>query len=243
MKLTDLISSAEELLALEPEELAGILIELLNTRPSYMEQPVSRRIIGHIDTVKEYPELDRKACQSALMEAWSVLEREGLIVHHPEHDEHFYIITRRGSLIKNRNDFVSFKHSQLFPKSAIHPEIVSKGYPLYLRGDYETAIFQAFKSVEVKVRNACPHLGVKLYGTDLMRKAFHSENGPLTNLSEPTAERDALSNLFAGAIGRFKNPSSHRHVPITSATETIEALQFASHLLRLVDDRIQDGEL
>jgi uncharacterized protein (TIGR02391 family) len=109
---------------------------------------------------------------------------------------------------------------------------------LFLRGDYETAIFQAFKSLEVAVKKAAPELDQKLYGVDLMRKAFNPDNGPLTDMKEPMAEREALMHLLAGSIGRFKNPTSHRHVPITSASETVEILMFASHLLRVVSDRI-----
>ncbi len=47
-----------------------------------------------------------------------------------------------------------------------------------------------------------------------MRKAFNPDNGPLTRASDPVAEREALMHLFAGAIGSYKNPHSHRNVVI-----------------------------
>ena len=70
----------------------------------------------------------------------------------------------------------------------------------------------------------------------MMRKAFDPSNGPLIDLGQPAAEREALSALFAGAIGHAKNPPSHRDVTI-GAREAAQLLGFASYLLELVTAR------
>jgi uncharacterized protein (TIGR02391 family) len=101
---------------------------------------------------------------------------------------------------------------------------------------YDGAVFQAFKQVEVAVRDA-GHFNARDIGAELMRLAFHPDNGPLTDTSFPKGERESLSHLFAGAIGSYKNPSSHRSVAIDDAVEAGEMLFLASHLLWIVDDR------
>jgi len=69
----------------------------------------------------------------------------------------------------------------------------------------------------------------------LMRSAFHLNNGKLTDMTRPKAEREATSHLFAGAIGLFKNPSSHRDVNWDEPIECAELIYLANHLLRMVD--------
>jgi phosphatidylserine/phosphatidylglycerophosphate/cardiolipin synthase-like enzyme len=68
-----------------------------------------------------------------------------------------------------------------------------------------------------------------------MRKAFHEKTGPLTDQSLPTAEREGFSHLFAGAIGAFKNPHSHRKVVIDDLRAAQRQLLLASQLLYIVD--------
>ena len=209
MKLIDVIPNAEVLLSLTPEELAGSVIEYFQSKgdpDKFMENPTN---FSGESIVQDYAPEKRKECQVALMEAWSCLEREGLIVRDPGNLYSWYIFSRRGKQIRNKREFETFRHANLFPNDTIHPDLVEGVYPLFIRGDYETAIFKSFKLVEVAVRNAAGSGFETLYGTDLMKKAFHPDTGPLTDMSEQKAEREALMFLFAGAIGRFKNPSSH----------------------------------
>jgi uncharacterized protein (TIGR02391 family) len=126
-----------------------------------------------------------------------------------------FFLSRRAKQITSRQDFDAYRKAGLLPKGQLHPLIVGKVYPAFLRGEYDTAVFQAFREVEIAVRDAGNFSSNDL-GTDLMRKAFRpaAKNaqsvipaGPLTDIQIPAAEQEAMANLFAGAIGFYKNPS------------------------------------
>jgi hypothetical protein len=72
-----------------------------------------------------------------------------------------------------------------------------------------------------------------------MRSAFTPDEtrlGPLADQSLDPGERVATMELFAGAIGLFKNQVSHRQVDYGDATVASEIVLLADLLLRVPDN-------
>ena len=231
----ELIPDHELLLNLEPEELAGVILEYLKSLPAGSAE-LNRYNFSLPHTVADYPREHQKSISRALMEGWMWLEKEGLIAPRPGSQGEWISITRRGLRIGNATALDAYRLANLLPKQLLHSKIAEEVTALFARGKYADAVFKAFKEVEVAVREAGGHAHDD-FGTDLMRKkAFHPENGTLRDANQVPAERQATSDLFAGAIGLYKNPHSHRNVSV-AADEAAELIIFASHLLRIIDSR------
>ena len=147
--------------------------------------------------------------------------------------EKIYYPTRKGVQVKEAQFQRLIGRWTLVPTLLFHPLIINKAYPALRREEFDTAVFRAFKAVEVRVRELSG-LPADMVGTALMRKAFDVASGPLSDPKAPKAEREALSHLFSGAIGCYKNPHSHRDVELTF-NEAFEMLLVASHLLQMLD--------
>jgi uncharacterized protein (TIGR02391 family) len=245
VSVSSLVPNPDDLLALEVEEVAGVLLTHLNSYPfgnAFVHGGTGVSQHNFFSGADHYPEHPdrKKEVTHALMEAWSWLQSEGLLVRDAVQPADWFFISRRGRSLKSLEDFAAFRNVSLLPKGQLHARIASKVYPAFLRGEYDTAVFQAFREIEVAVRRA-GGFPSDLVGTKLMRAAFRPDTqnptappGPLSDATLPVAEQDAMANLFVGSIGLYKNPQSHRNVP-TQAIDAAEIIVFASHLLRIVD--------
>lgn len=181
-----------------------------------------------------YPYAKKKGVGNAIAEAWQWLENEGLVMTDPDQPNGWFCLTRKGASLTSQADVDAYRHGNLLPEGLVHPKMVAKVRPMFLRGDYDVAVVQALKQVEIAVR-AAAGLPDELVGQKLMRTAYNPESGPLADMSTPAGERQAVMELFSGAIGHGRNPPSHRDVVIARA-DAARLIGLASYLLELVDD-------
>ena len=95
------------------------------------------------------------------------------------------------------------------------------------------AAFAAMREVEIRTRELAGASRSDI-GTKLMQRAFEPE-GPLADPEQDPGERVATMELFKGAIGVFKNPSSHRTVNYGDPTLASEVVLFADLLLLILN--------
>jgi uncharacterized protein (TIGR02391 family) len=222
---------AKEILQMEPEELAPFVLGYLQKQPRGQINRYNFTLANDRDLYQELGQAHATYTER-LMEAWVWLERQGFLAPLPGQQGEWMYVTDRGKKIVSAEDFKAFRQASLFPDH-FDPVLIRAVRPLFMRGDYDTAVFRAFKEVEVRVRAKGGYTAAD-YGIDLMKKAF-GPNGPLTDPSAPKAEQDRLRDFFVGAIGTFKNPASHREVQFDNPSEVVDAIAISNHLLRIVD--------
>jgi len=164
------------------------------------------------------------------MEAWAWLEHEGFIVRKANDQAgNDFFVSRAGQEIAQAENFDAHMTVGLFP-DGLDPVIMRAVKPLFARGDYDTAVFRAFKETEVRIRKKDAGLA-GLSGVELMNRAF----GPNGNLMKgsPAKERASMRDLFTGAFSISRNPSAHDEVKFEDPREVIDMICTANQLLRI----------
>lgn len=244
-ELTQIIPDVDALLTMEPEVLGAKMLFLLRKRASHSgEKFHAGNLNGELwhnsnlpGVAHPYSQSRRDQIDLAIAEAWHWLIAQGLLVP-VAHSSDWVVLSRRALKFQDEQAVAIFSVARMLRKEVLQAPIANTVWGALMRGEFDAAVFQAMKAVEVAVHEA---LGkpTNLRGVDLMRKAFHAQDGKLTDLTTEVGERQSRSDLFAGAIGSFKNPHSHRNVTISDPTEAIEAVMLANHLLRIVASRVE----
>lgn len=248
-ELPRIIPDVEHLLLLEPEELGAKLLFAYRNRPIDQienkgtfvpESLINELWASQANDAPQYPRSREQEIRHALVEAWAWLEAQGLIIpgtggavgHNP-----WRMLSRRARKFADEVEFTRFAVARRLPREVLHPRIAQGVWMSFMRGEFDVGVLQAMKAVEIAVREAS---GLSnLIGVDLMRRAFGPNGGPLTDMGADGGERTGRMELFAGAIGSFKNPLSHRDVNLDDPNEALELILLANHLLRIVDSRLK----
>jgi uncharacterized protein (TIGR02391 family) len=244
--------------AVAPRDLWSLLMDLARLQPDvFVELPVERRGVELLRAITasegrgffsnrrniliqlqtHHWEGQTAAAERAFSEAFDWLQLHGLVSREPSQDgpDWFFVTDRGWDVAENDQALPQIAAAERLAVD-LHPRIAERVRAQFLLGEAETAAFIAMREVEIRVRELSGAAEGDI-GVSLMQQAF-GETGPLADPQQEGGEQQATMALFWGAIGVFKNPSSHREVDYEGLTLASEVILFADLLLRLLD-RIQ----
>lgn len=242
--LIDIFPDPDDLARLAVQDVAPVVLRLareFRPRPNNVHiTDVEQQIHGPPPHDRGYAQHKKRAAEQAINAAWHWLERQGLLVPAPGANgpNGWRVLSEEAERIAAGADIQSFIDAAAFPKELLHVAIRDDVWDELARGDYDDAVLKSMRAVEEAVRDASGIDDVD--GVKLMRTAFDPSGGPLTDMEEKAAERESLAHLFAGAMGYYKNPQSHRTVKLDGPVAR-EVAVIASNLLRIVDARRPKG--
>jgi uncharacterized protein (TIGR02391 family) len=231
----------DELASLPIELLALKLLQFLVEQEGSVGSLLNEHNIGNLPSWATFRDNPSRAFMRYVAEAFAWLRGQGLLAPDPGQGGEWVFITRRGrDLVRGPGGLARFRAERRIDME-LHPHIEAQVKAQFLLGQHELAAFAALREVEIRVRELAK-AGHSSIGVDLMKQAFR-KGGPLRDSAAHEGEEEATMALFWGAIGVFKNPSSHRQVTYDDVTMASEIVLLADLLLRLLDRRTSQSPM
>ena len=231
--------------ALPVDRLAIVLLQRLDNttyqgRDNIIGGEVSRYWPGIVIGTTSRPKVTDHQYRQAMSEAFDWLMARALIAQDATQSGPNWILrTKKGDEVAASSDGLQLLEVDNLLAIELHAALAAKQVrEKFARGDVEDAVSAAVKQVEVSVREAAGADNSRI-GTKLMTWAFRPGEGPLHDHALDGGEQAGIMALYVGAIGAFKNPTSHRHVDFDDPVEAAEIILFADLLLRMLDRAAQ----
>ena len=170
-ELLTAIPDVEALLALEPEELGQAAVPRQDATTGHVQsRPDGIRALVDGPLRPRVPPATAVGNSPGIGRRWSWLEAQGLIVpaESPNGRNGWRVLSRRARKFENAAEFANYAVARRLPKETLHPRISGPVWMSFMRGEFDTAAFQAMKAVEVAVCEAAGFAASDL-GTKLMR--------------------------------------------------------------------------
>jgi uncharacterized protein (TIGR02391 family) len=214
------------------DEVAMRLLRLISEpgRGAYLNRN-NVGLIGMWDELQLEPASSDPFLRS-VVEAWDWLEHRGLVAMKPGGGNWAYVTTRGEAVAADAEGLAAVRATARLDVE-MHPLIATAVRRQFILGEYGLAAFAAMRAVEIRVRELAKATESDV-GVKLMQKALGA-GGALRDESLDPGEQEATMFLFWGAIGVFKNPSSHRQVDFDDPTLAAEVVLFADLLVRMLD--------
>jgi uncharacterized protein (TIGR02391 family) len=231
------LPTAQPFLELTEGELELVLLDSIKDGTSSTERMFTcdGTLTGLYRPSGGYDMRSRADVERALRRAWRSLE-EAELIEEPDQTNGrngYRVVSTKGRGVTTKVDLEATKTRGWLSPELLHADLIGASLRAFRSGDYDLAIFEAFKTVENEVRKLGGYPETD-YGVDLMKKAFDPAGGPLTDPSAPLNRQRARRDLYMGAMGSLRNPKAHGDPTITDPREAIEELMTASLLLRMI---------
>jgi hypothetical protein len=140
----------QDLANVSPEDLGAVIVELA---PGMMQNGMFNidSLTGQLyqQVGPSYARGTQRQASNIPAEALSWLTSQGLLLVDPEQPTTWYRLTRRASSLQTRADVDAYVKGRIIPGDLVSVEFERKVIPIFRRGDYDVAVFQAFKELEV----------------------------------------------------------------------------------------------